>query len=210
MKLTDIDISTIRSSNLSQSELAFQYGVSQGTISNVLNFRGAYTEFIEHQIYEPTEPTMTVEEVIEGYGAIDIEDIELNDGEPEHLKPSELILLDKLVADPENILPCEGDNKDVGNCLADYGYVRIREDKKSDKFVLTDEGKTRHALEHYRREYGLAELTPLAMNPDPGVTENVRQRGRPTSKPSGMFSSEFETRVGDLLERLVDHIVSRS
>lgn len=210
MKLSDVDINAIRQSDLSQSELALQYGVSQGTISNVQNFRGAYTDHVEHELYETTEPQMTIEEVVEAYGAIDIEDVELNEGEPNLLKPSENILLDKLVADPEHILPYEGDNKDVGNSLADYGYVRIREDKKAHKLVLTDEGKTRHALEHYRREYGLAELMPLAMKPDPGIVKEVKSRGRRPSKVQGMFSPEFEQRVGDLLERLVDHITGES
>lgn len=210
MKLKQADLDYIRSSKETQAELAERFKVSQGTISNVQNFRGSYSEPSQPQdSLILTEPAITLEQLCELYGAMDLDDVDLNPGEPESLDEIQMILLDGCVSDTDGMIPLTPQNKKAGNILADAGYVRKREDPKGHKWVLAEDGVTRHALEYYRREYGSAQLNLPPVDLD-SHEFGTNQRGpRPFLKPTSFFSPEFEKRVGDQLERLIDHICGK-
>lgn len=211
MKLTAEQLKEIRTSDETQGQLAERFGVSQGTISNILNYRGAYTEVSSD--LKLSTPVMSIEDVVEGYGAIELEDVELNSGEPETLNQAELLLLDQLVQQGSGMVECTEQNKHAGKSLNESDYVRRREDPKGHKWVLTDEGSLRHALEYYRLEYGLVEhkfqAEEIEETTRVGEVSKTRVRRDKVTQSNHIFSPEFEKRLGDQLERLVDHICGK-
>lgn len=199
--LTQEQIAGIRTSSKTQSELADIFGVSQGTISNVLNFRGPYSIQAEVRLTPKMSPLLSEKETAEKYGAIDIEDIELGLDEIINLRYKLLDVLDTAIIDGE--IPI--DPKINADCetLSRSNYLIKREDPKGHKWVVTELGIARHSYECHRRELGLIQ--------DEMVEEVSEQKPTKSSKQSknkshGIFSPEFEKRLGDQIDRLLDHI----
>lgn len=214
INLTNEQIREVYESNSTYAELAEQYQVSPSTIRNIVKANPPYEWLLQPHVIklELTRPSLQEHELVEGYGAIDLEDIDLNPGEPEDLTQPELKLLDELV-DSSGPLAWHSSNSNIGEKLTDYGYARRREDPKGHKWLMTDEGKLRHALEYYRREHGLVEPEFVAEDVEEttrvGEVSMTKVRRAKVTQSNHIFSPEFEQRLGDQLDRIVDHICGK-
>jgi hypothetical protein len=92
---------------------------------------------------------------------------------------------------------------ELGQRLSDVGYVRKLEHSKTGNFwVLTDEGRLRHAYEYHLRAQGLyVEPEPVKYVKPREVVKGQQQ--------VGLFTEAQAERLVCAAERLVDHLCGK-